>query len=274
MNEILKKIHDIGIVPVIALDDPDYAVPLANALAAGGLNACEITFRTDAAEETIRIITKEVPDMLVGAGTVLTCDQADRAIKAGARFIVSPGFNPKVTRHVLSKDVCMVPGCETPGEMEQAMELGLDTVKFFPAQQNGGVTKLRVLAGPYRNLKWMPTGGVNTTNLAEYMSFEKVLACGGTWMVKKDLIENERWDEITAICKDAVMKMLGISILPLDTGNDTICVSVFDLDRAVYHLSRMGASFDEKSRTEDEKGGSSIYLTDRLGNLSVQLVRR
>ena len=274
MNEILRKIHDIGIIPVIALDDADYALPLAKALAAGGLNACEITFRTDAAEEAIRIITKDVPDMLVGAGTVLSCDQADRAIKAGARFIVSPGFNPGVTRYVISKDVCMVPGCETPGEMEQAMELGLDTVKFFPAQQNGGVAKLKVLAGPYRNLKWMPTGGVNTSNLAEYMSFDKVVACGGTWMVRKELVENERWDEITAICKDAVMKMLGINILPPDSGNDTIHVSVYDLDRAIYHLLRMGTSFDEKTKIEDEKGSKSIYLSDRLGNLAVQLVRK
>ncbi|MCR5672868.1 MAG: bifunctional 4-hydroxy-2-oxoglutarate aldolase/2-dehydro-3-deoxy-phosphogluconate aldolase [Lachnospiraceae bacterium] len=274
MNEILKKLHDIGIVPVIALDDIDHAVPLARALEAGGLGACEVTFRTDAAEEAIRLIAKEVPHMLVGAGTVLTCEQADRAIKAGAKFIVSPGFNPNVTKHVLAKDVCMIPGCETPGEMEQAMELGLDTVKFFPAQQNGGATKLRVLAGPYRNLRWMPTGGVNTSNLAEYMSFDKVLACGGTWMVKKDLIESENWDEITAICKDAVMKMLGINVLPLDTGNDTICVSVYDLDRAIYHLSRMGTSFDETTKVEDSKGSKSIYLSDRLGNLAIQFVRK
>ncbi len=212
MNELLQKIHDIGIVPVIAIDDASKAVPLAKALVAGGLPAAEVTFRTAAAEDAIRAIVKEVPDMLVGAGTVLTKEQADRAIDAGVRFIVSPGFNPETTKYVLSKGVCMLPGTATAGEMEQAMALGLSAVKFFPAEQNGGVDKLKALAGPYKNLRWMPTGGVNTGNLANYLSFHQVLACGGTWMVKKDLIENERWDEITSICKAAVKNMLGFEL--------------------------------------------------------------
>ncbi len=212
MNELLQKIHDIGIVPVIAIDDASKAVPLAKALVGGGLPAAEVTFRTAAAEDAIRAIVKEVPDMLVGAGTVLTKEQADRAIDAGVRFIVSPGFNPETTKYVLSKGVCMLPGTATAGEMEQAMALGLSAVKFFPAEQNGGVDKLKALAGPYKNLRWMPTGGVNTGNLANYLSFHQVLACGGTWMVKKDLIEKERWDEITSICKAAVKNMLGFEL--------------------------------------------------------------
>ena len=158
MDPILKQISNVGIVPVIAIDDAKKAVPLARALVAGGLPVAEVTFRTAAAEEAMRSITREVPEMLVGAGTVLTREQVDRALDAGAKFIVSPGFNPDTVRYVLSKGALMVPGTATPGEMEQAMSLGLDVVKFFPAEQNGGVAKLKAIAGPYKTLKWMPTG--------------------------------------------------------------------------------------------------------------------
>ena len=212
MENVLQKIYDIGIVPVIAIDDAAQAVPLARALVAGGLPAAEVTFRTAAGEEAIRRISAEVPEMLVGAGTVLTKDQADRAIAAGSQFIVSPGFNPEITRYVIDKGALMMPGTATPGEMEQAMSMGLDVVKFFPAEQNGGVAKLKALAGPYTNLRWMPTGGVNTKNMMDYLNFDRIVACGGTWMVKKDLIDGQKWDEITAICKEAVQTMLGFSL--------------------------------------------------------------
>ena len=212
MNDVLQQISNIGIIPVIAIEDAEQAVPLARALVAGGLPAAEVTFRTAAGEEAIRRIAKEVPEMLVGAGTVLTKEQADRALAAGARFIVSPGFNPEVTRYVIEKGALMMPGTATPGEMEQAMSMGLDVVKFFPAEQNGGVAKLKALAGPYTNLRWMPTGGVNTKNMMDYLGFDKIVACGGTWMVKKDLINGQKWDEITAICKDAVKTMLGFEL--------------------------------------------------------------
>ena len=212
MNDVLQQISNIGIIPVIAIEDAEQAVPLARALVAGGLPAAEVTFRTAAGEEAIRRIAKEVPEMLVGAGTVLTKEQADRALAAGAQFIVSPGFNPEVTRYVIEKGALMMPGTATPGEMEQAMSMGLDVVKFFPAEQNGGVAKLKALAGPYTNLRWMPTGGVNTKNMMDYLGFDKIVACGGTWMVKKDLISGQKWDEITAICKDAVKTMLGFEL--------------------------------------------------------------
>ena len=212
MNEVLQRVYQIGIIPVIAIDDADKAVPLAQALVKGGLPAAEVTFRTAAGEEAIRRIATEVPDMLVGAGTVLTTEQADRAIAAGAQFIVSPGFNPAVTRYVIDKGVPMMPGTATPGEMEQAMSMGLKVLKFFPAEQNGGVAKLKALAGPYTDLRWMPTGGVNTKNMMDYLNFDRIVACGGTWMVKKDLIDGQKWDEITAICKEAVQTMLGFSL--------------------------------------------------------------
>lgn len=212
MTEVLRTLSEIGIIPVVAIDDAAKAVPLGRALAAGGLPAAEITFRTAAAEDAIRAIVKEVPEMLVGAGTVLTPEQLDRALDAGAQFIVSPGFHPDMVRYGLSKGALMIPGTATGGEMEQAMAMGLETVKFFPAEQSGGAAKLKALAGPYRTLKWIPTGGIHTGNLADYLSIPQVAACGGTWMVKPDLIAGERWGEITAICKDAVKTMLGFSL--------------------------------------------------------------
>ncbi len=246
MNAIVEKIYEIGIVPVIAIDDAEKAVPLAKALVAGGLPAAEVTFRTAAAEEAIRRITAEVPEMLVGAGTVLTKDQVDRALDAGSKFIVSPGFNPEITKYALEKGAVMMPGTATPGEMEQAMSLGLDVVKFFPAEQNGGVAKLKAVAGPYTNLRWMPTGGVNAKNLMDYLSFDKIVACGGTWMVKKDLINDEKWDEITRLTKEAVQTMLGFEFahMGLNTENEEEALkaaktfeALFGLDYAVGNSS-------------------------------------
>ncbi|MEG1879437.1 MAG: bifunctional 4-hydroxy-2-oxoglutarate aldolase/2-dehydro-3-deoxy-phosphogluconate aldolase [Pseudoflavonifractor sp.] len=212
MNAILEQMSKIGIIPVIAIDDAEKAVPLARALVAGGLPAAEVTFRTAAGAEAMRRISAEVPEMLVGAGTVTTHAQVDLALDAGAQFIVSPGFNPDTVKYVLEKGSVPMPGTATPGEMEQAMALGLDAVKFFPAEQNGGIAKLKAIAGPYQTLKWMPTGGVNTKNMMDYLSFHQILACGGTWMVKKDLIEAENWAEITRISKEAVRTMLGLEL--------------------------------------------------------------
>lgn len=212
MHPVLKKISDIGIVPVVAIDDAKKAVPLAKVLVAGGLPVAEVTFRTAAGEEAIRTISREVPEMLVGAGTVLTREQVDRALAAGAQFIVSPGFNPDTVTYGLSKGALMIPGTATPGEMEQAMALGLDVVKFFPAEQNGGVAKLKALAGPYKTLKWMPTGGVNAKNLTDYLSFDQIVACGGTWMVKGELLQREDWDEVTRLSRQAVHTMLDFSL--------------------------------------------------------------
>lgn len=239
MDVLLKKIHDIGIIPVIAIEDASKAVPLAKALVAGGLPAAEITFRTAAAEEAIKAIVREVPDMVIGAGTVLTKEQADKAIDAGVSFIVSPGFNPEITKYVLDKGVCMLPGTATAGEMEQAMELGLEAVKFFPAELSGGLPMLKALAGPYKNLRWMPTGGINTSNVADYLSFDRVLACGGTWMVKEELIKGECFDEITAICKAAVKKMMGFELRHIGINTENLkeaeklaktVAAIFDMD--------------------------------------------
>ena len=201
---ILEQIREIGIVPVIAISDVEKAVPLAKALHAGGIPCAEITFRTEEGEESIRRIAKEVPEILLAAGTILTIDHVHRAIRAGAKFLVSPGFNRKVVEACKSNHFLIVPGCSTPSDMEAALELGIDTVKFFPAEQAGGLAYIKACAAPYTKLKFMPTGGINTKNLAAYLSFDKVIACGGSWMVSKDLIDTGRFDEITRLCREAV----------------------------------------------------------------------
>lgn len=212
MNEVLEKIQKIGIVPVVVLDDPKDAAPLAKALCDGGLPCAEVTFRTAAAEESIKIMTSQFPDMLVGAGTVLTVEQADRAAAAGARFIVSPGLNPTVVKHCMEKGLPVVPGTATPSDVETAMSLGLDTVKFFPAEQAGGIAMIKAMAAPYTQMKFMPTGGINAKNLNSYLAFDKVLACGGSWMVKKELISSGQFDKIRELTREAVQTMLGFSL--------------------------------------------------------------
>lgn len=203
MNEMLKTLQKIGIIPVVVLDDAKDAKALAGALVRGGLPCAEVTFRTAAAEEAIKIMVEAYPDMIVGAGTVLTTEQVDRAVAAGAKFIVSPGLNPKVVQYCIDKGIPVTPGTQTPSEMEQAMEFGLDVVKFFPAEPAGGLAMIKAVAAPYVDLMFMPTGGINAKNVREYLAFNKILACGGSWMVKKDLIKEGKFDEIEAMVKEA-----------------------------------------------------------------------
>ena len=212
MNPIIEEISKIGIVPVIALDDAKDARPLAEALYKGGLHCAEVTFRTDAAEESIRIIAEEFPDMLVGAGTVLTTEQVDRAVNAGANFIVSPGLNPKVVSYCINKNIPVLPGTANPSDVETAIELGLEVVKFFPAEAAGGIKMIKAMSAPYGKMKFMPTGGITADNLKEYLDFNKIVACGGSWMVKKDLVAAGKFDEIETLTKEAVRKMLGFEL--------------------------------------------------------------
>jgi 2-dehydro-3-deoxyphosphogluconate aldolase/(4S)-4-hydroxy-2-oxoglutarate aldolase len=213
MDKIIESLGKIGLVPVIKIDDAANAVPLAKALEAGGIPCAELTFRTAAGEEAIRRISAEVPSVLVGAGTVLSVDQVDRAIAAGAKFIVSPGLNPRVVSHCIQRGIPVVPGCANPSDIEQAIELGLGVVKFFPAEQAGGLDYIKAIAAPYPNLKFMPTGGINPGNLGKYIAFDKVLACGGSWMVGADLINAGDFGKITALCKEAILGLLGFSMV-------------------------------------------------------------
>lgn len=212
MLPILETISKIGIVPVVKLDDAKDAAPLADALCKGGLPCAEVTFRTAAAAEAISIMTKAHPDMVVGAGTVLTTDQVDQAVEAGAKFIVSPGLNPKVVKYCVDKNIPITPGTNSPSEIETAIEFGLEVVKFFPAEQSGGIAKIKAMAAPYVNMKFMPTGGINAKNLISYLDFPKVIACGGSWMVPGDLIANGEFDKIEELTREAVKTMLGFEI--------------------------------------------------------------
>ena len=199
-----EKIHAMKIVPVVKLNDAKDAVPLAKALVEGGIPCAEVTFRTDAAVESIKKMLEAYPDMLVGAGTVLTTAQVDAAIEAGAKFIVSPGLNSKTVKYCQEKNIPILPGVATASEIEQALELGLDVVKFFPAEVYGGLPAIKALSAPYHMMQFMPTGGVNPQNVKEYLSFDKVLACGGTWMVKDALINAGEFDKIKEMTREAI----------------------------------------------------------------------
>ena len=222
MNPIVEKVYQIGIIPVIAFNSVDEALPLCKALAEGGLPAAEVTFRTACAEECIRKIHEEMPEMLLGAGTVLTCDQADRAMAAGASFIVAPGFDPEVCKHVIDKGGIMMPGTASAGEMQQAMNMGCEALKFFPAEANGGVGMLKNIGAALKGARWMCTGGVNAKNVNDYLGYDQIFAVGGTWMCKSDVIKAGDWAKITAQSKEAVDTMLGLHLIHvgINTGNE------------------------------------------------------
>lgn len=212
MNEVLKQLGAFGVVPVVKIDNAEDAVPLGKALIDGGLPLAEITFRTAAAEDAIKKMSAAFPDMLIGAGTVLTTEQVDRAVAAGAKFIVSPGLNPKVVKHCTDKNIPITPGCSNPSDIEAALELGLEVVKFFPAETCGGIDAIKAMSAPYGGVKFIPTGGINEKNIDAYLAFNKVHACGGSWMVKDTLIKSGNFEEITRLTKEAVSKVIGFEL--------------------------------------------------------------
>ncbi len=212
-EELFRIFHDTGIVPVVAINDANKAEKLAKAMIDGGIPCAEVTFRTAAAEEAIRRMTQAYPEMLVGAGTVINAALAEKAVMAGAKFIVSPGFNPETVEWCLHHNIPVVPGVATPSEIEKGLAYGLKVLKFFPAEALGGVNMLKNLAGPFGQVKFMTTGGINVNNLPDYAKAANVLAIGGSWMVKGDLIENEEWDKITALCKEAMVKLQGLELV-------------------------------------------------------------
>ncbi len=210
MNDAIDLIKRTKLVPVIKIGDEKDAVPLAKALSSGGLPLAEITFRSDAAEEAIRSISK-LDDFIVGAGTVLSVETAKGAIKAGARFIVSPGLNDEVVRHCMKKGVPVFPGVMTPTEIGRAMDLGLDILKFFPAEAAGGVKALKAVGAPFGGVAFVPTGGINAKNLSDYLKLKNVVAVGGSWMAKAEDIDSGRFDEIERLTKEAVEIVKGLS---------------------------------------------------------------
>ena len=298
MNPIVEKVYQIGIIPVIAFNSVDEALPLCKALAEGGLPAAEVTFRTACAEECIRKIHEEMPEMLLGAGTVLTTEQADRAMAAGASFIVAPGFDPEVCKHVIDKGGIMMPGTASAGEMQQAMNLGCEALKFFPAEA---------------------TGGVNAKNVNDYLGYDQIFAVGGTWMCKSDVIKAGDWAKITAQSKEAVDTMLGLKLMHvgINTGNEEEAMKVANLiggllnmkvapgnssifvgnkefeimkkpgrgtnghiaigcnnvDRAIYHLTQRGVKFDLDSKNVKNGKTVACYFADEIGGFAFHLVQ-
>jgi len=215
MNKIMDRIGEIGVVPVVRIEDAKNALPLGKALLAGELPVAEITFRTGAAEESIKRLNKELPGLLVGAGTVLTVEQVKRARGAGAGFIVSPGFNPEVVDYCLENSIPVTPGINSPTQIEMALKRGIKVVKFFPAEASGGLPLLKAMSAPYGDLKFIPTGGINRDNILQYLNIEKVHACGGSWMVKANLISSGNFGEITRLAREAVSTVLGFSFAHL-----------------------------------------------------------
>lgn len=248
MNEIISQFQKLGIIPVVKIDNAKDAVPLAKALCEGGLPVAEVTFRTDAAEEAIRLMSEAYPEMLVGAGTVLTTEQVDKAVAAGAKFIVSPGLNPKIVKHCQEKNVPITPGTSSPTDIEMALELGLDVVKFFPAEASGGITKIKAMAAPYTKVKFMPTGGINAKNLQSYLDFPKIVACGGSWMVSGDLINAGNFDEIRRLTREAVNTMLGFEIRHVG-------INAKDENEA----EDVAGSFEKLFGFAKKSGGSSVF---------------
>lgn len=198
------KIKSFGVIPVVVLENAEDAKPLAEALVKGGLPVAEVTFRTAAAKESIRIMAESYPEMLVGAGTVLSVKQVDEAMEAGARFIVTPGFDEEVVDYCLSKNIPVFPGVITPTEVTMAVKRGLEVVKFFPASQFGGLKTIKALSAPFGMVKFMPTGGIDASNISEYLSSDKIIACGGSWMVKGDLVKAKDFAKIEALTREAV----------------------------------------------------------------------
>ena len=245
MNETLEKIGELGIIPVVKIEKAEDALPLGRALIDGDLPIAEITFRTSAAEESIKTLTRELPELLVGAGTVLTIKQARRAVSAGAQFIVSPGFNPKVVDYCLENSIPITPGINNPTQIEMALERGIEVVKYFPAEASGGLPLLKSMSAPYTGIKFIPTGGINQNNLCSYLSNKKVHACGGSWMVKVDLISSGNFAEITRLTREAVTTMLGFEFAHLginEENKDKALNSANLLSHLFYFSVKEGAT--------------------------------
>jgi 2-dehydro-3-deoxyphosphogluconate aldolase/(4S)-4-hydroxy-2-oxoglutarate aldolase len=260
MKKILEEIGLSGIVPVIVIEDPVDATPLAKALIDGGLPVAEVTFRTKSARESIEQIAKSFPDMHLGAGTVLTIDQVKSAIDAGAKYIVSPGLNPKVVEYCVVNNIPITPGVATPSDIERALEFNLDVVKYFPAEPLGGLNYLKAISAPYGNLKFIPTGGVDESNLLSYLKFQKVLACGGSWMVKSELISGKKFDEIKQLTEKAVGLMLGFSIKHVGVN----CKSPEEANLLTNQLSSMFNFLVQETSGSNFVGGQFEFLKQPL----------
>jgi len=271
MNDICKKIHDIGIVPVIALDKVEDAAPLARALCNGGLPVAEVTYRTEAAHDAMIEMRKACPEMIIGAGTVTSREQVDSALDAGAEFIVSPGINADTVEYCIEKGVPILPGTSCASDLEIALHYGLDVVKFFPAEQLGGLKMIKALAAPYNKLKFMPTGGIKENNVNDYLNDPVILACGGTWMIDKKAIAEKNFDRIEELTRNAVNTMLGIRIKHIGVNEE---------NGNGLELAKQFATFFNGNIRETSKGWFGSELVEimqeekkkgRYGHIGVQV---
>ncbi len=298
MHQMIEKISGFGLIPVVKIEDAGRAEPLASALLEGGLPVAEITFRTEAAPEAIAILRERFPDMIVGAGTVINVKQCEEALEAGARFIVSPGLDRETVLYCKENNIPVMPGVATPTEVQAALAMGVRHLKFFPAEALGGLKTLQAISAPLSLAEFVPLGGINAGNLREYLSFPRVLACGGTWMVRSDLIENGNFEEITARTRQAIASMLGFepvqiaapgaagmpcgleSLLPFlrrTQGGESghMVIATCDIRRAVFYLEQRGMTVEAGAdagdlplppgaRTlKDEIAGYSIHLAEK-----------
>ena len=250
-EELFKFFHELAIVPVVAIEDAEKAVPLAKAMIDGGIPCAEVTFRTAAAEQAIKNMTAAFPEMVVGAGTVINPQLAEKAVKAGAKFIVSAGLNPDTVKWCNENNVPITPGVCTPSEIEQGLSLGLDVLKFFPAEASGGVNMLKNFGGPFKQVKFMTTGGISPSNLADYAKTPNVLAIGGSWMVKPELINNCQWDEITRLCREAVQKVQGLEFVHVGIYADNADSN----EKGAETLAKMGMDINR---------GSTIFMNKAI----------
>lgn len=273
MKEILKKIYDMGIVPVIKIDNIEDALPLANALCNGGLPCAEITFRTEECVEAIKIIKEQFPQMLLGAGTVSTVKQVCDAINVGAEFIVTPGFNLDVVEYCVKNNILILPGCSSASDIEKILKYNLEVVKIFPAESIGGLKLIKSLSAPYNKIKFMPTGGINKDNLREYLDFDKIIACGGTWMVPDELVKNKNFSEIERLVKAAIEEMLEFELahIGLNTQNDDEALKVVNIFEKIFGFKKaenpnsiFAGRFIEAMRNPylGEKGHIGIFTKD------------
>ena len=284
MNEVLEKIGELGLVPVVKIERPEDALSLGKSLIDGDLPIAEITFRTAAAETAIRTLTQELPELLVGAGTVLSVEQVKKAISAGAQFIVSPSFNPEVVDYCLDNRICVTPGLNTPTQIEMALERRLAVVKFFPAEASGGLELLKAIAAPYSGIQFIPTGGINKENLNSYLSYSRVHACGGSWMVKADLISSGRFNEITRLSREAVSTMLGFELQHLginEESRETALESATFLSNLFYFPVKegtrsffVGSGFEVTKSRFTGKNGHIAVSTNDIYRASAYLKRK
>lgn len=291
MNSILEQIGKVGLVPVIKIKDPQKAVPLAMSLKKGGVPVAEVTFRTEAAAKAIENIATTLPDIILGAGTVLSVEQAKTAVAAGAKYIITPGFDEKVVGYCVEHGIPVTPGCSNASEVTKAVGFGLEVVKFFPAEALGGIKVLKALAGPFPNIKYIPTGGIGPHNLLDYISINKVLACGGSWMVPDNLVESEDWEGITRLARQAVISMLAPEVSQIQIseteqnnvlatlmselinkpfanaeGQNLVTISVTSIERLENFLILLGL----KTIKQD----SSIRLADSLSGFNIRFTNK